>query len=176
MRNDIVLVKRCRVLAVIAAGALVALGLAPPPAAAATGRSKAQPQAVRGSWVNPACAFTDYDPVTGAFHCTSSGVWTGTWTGVTHVEAEGKYDLVTGSGSGTIKETFVGRASDATTGTLRFTETWIIDGPALTIHIDARIIEGTGDWVGATGQATFDGTVASGTGFGGYAGSWTRPR
>ena len=176
MRNDIVRMKRSRVLAAIAAGALVAGGLATPPASAsAVGHGKARPQAVRGSWVSATCAFTDYEPATGAFHCTASSQWTGSWTGVTQVEGEGTYDFVTGSGFGTIKETFIGRASDGTTGTLRFTETFVADGPSLTLHVDARIVEGTGDWVGATGQATFDGTMSSGTGFGGYAGSWTRP-
>jgi hypothetical protein len=169
--------KLSRVLAAIASGALIAVaGAAPPVAASTVGHGKPQSQTVRGSWVSPTCAFTDYDPVTGAFECTASSQWTGSWTGITTAQAEGTYDFVTGSGSGTIKETFVGRSSDGTTGTLRFTETFVADGPSLTLHVDARIVEGTGDWVGATGYATFDGTLSSGTGFGGYAGSWTRPR
>ena len=152
---------------------LVTAGLAAPPATARNADG-ATHQVVRGGWVNPACVFTNYDPVTGAFQCTSSTTWTGVWTGVTHVEAEGTFD-VTGSGSGTVEETFIGRASDGSAGTLRFTEPWVADGPSLTIHIDARIVEGTGDWVGATGRVSFDGTIASGSGFGGYVGSWTRP-
>lgn len=165
---------RTRLLAAITAGILVAVGFALPPSAAqAAGDTKHQ--TVRGGWVSPTCVFTDYDPVTGAFHCTSSTQWTGTWTGVTHVQGEGTFDFVTGSGSGTVEETFAGRASDGTTGTLRFTETWVVDGTAMTIHVDARVVEGTGDWIGATGRVSFDGTMSSGSGFGGYAGSWTRP-
>lgn len=158
----------------VVAVAVVATGLAGLPAAARS-TDGASRQVVRGGWVSPACVFTNYDPVTGALRCTSSTTWTGVWTGITHVEAEGTFDVVTGSGSGTIEETFIGRASDGTTGTLRFIETWVADGPSLTIHIDASIVDGTGDWVGATGKVSFDGTLASGSGFGGYVGSWTRP-
>lgn len=165
---------RARLMAAITAMALVTVGSVLPSTAASAARA-ANHQAVRGGWASPTCVFTDYDAVTGAFHCTSSTAWTGTWTGVTHVEGGGTYNFATGSGSGTIEETFVGRASDGTTGTLRFTETWVADGPSLTMHIDARIVEGTGDWVGATGRVSFDGSMSSGTGFGGYVGSWTRP-
>ena len=164
---------RVRRTATIAVALLAALSVAVPASAAGTHGPKRQ--VVRGSWVSPTCVFTDYDPVTGAFRCTSSTTWTGTWTGVTHVEGEGTFDVLTGSGSGTIKETFVGRAADGTTGTLQFTERWVADGPSLTIHIDARIVAGTGDWTGTSGQVAFDGTMASGSGFGGFVGSWTRP-
>lgn len=153
---------------------LVIAGLVTPPSAART-TPTASAHVVRGGWVSPTCVFTNYDRVTGAFRCTSSTSWTGVWTGVTRVEGEGTVDVVTGSGSGTIEETFVGRASDGTAGTLQFIETWVADGPSLTIHIDAHIVEGTGDWVGATGRVSFDGTMADGSGFGGYVGSWTRP-
>ncbi|HEX2038401.1 MAG TPA: hypothetical protein VHF47_01580 [Acidimicrobiales bacterium] len=160
--------------ATIAAALLTALSLAVP--ASAGGTYDANRQVVRGGWVSPTCVFTDYNPVTGAFRCTSSTTWTGTWTGATVVEGEGTFDVMTGSGSGTIEETFVGRAADGTTGTLQFTEAWVADGPSLTIHIDGRIVAGTGDWIGATGRVSFDGTMASGSGFGGYVGSWTRPK
>lgn len=152
---------------------LVAASLTGPPAVAKS--AGASHQDVRGGWVSPPCVLTEYDRMTGAFRCTASSTWTGTWTGVTHVEGEGTLDLATGSGSGTIEETFIGHASDGTAGRLRFTETWVADGPSMTIHIDARIVEGTDDWVGATGRVVFDGSMVGVSGYGGYVGSWTRP-
>ena len=53
--------------------------------------------AVNGSWAQIVdCVFTHYDPQSGAFTCVGGSTWQGSWTGVTHYDVKGTYDLATG--------------------------------------------------------------------------------
>lgn len=133
---------------------------------------------IEGGWLGPIpCAFTNFDPTTGDFECQGSTLWDGALTGVATYQADGTFDLATGDGWGTVAETFHGIATaDRSSGTLAFNETFTIDGATNAIHIDAEIIEGTGDWVGSKGRLTFVGVQFSGAaGHGGYSGRWIRP-
>jgi hypothetical protein len=103
-------------------------------------------------------------------------VWSGTLTGVTHLMLAGTINLLTGDSSGTIDETFIGRSSDGGTGTLHLAETFTVNGAANTLHIDATILGGTGDFVGSSGEIRFDGLdLPTGQGEGTYTGIWHRP-
>jgi hypothetical protein len=143
--------------------------------------ASARPAAsVAGSWqtVVPVSE-TSYqpsaaDPTTGTYTGVGSTVWQGTWAGVTHYAAHGTANLVTGAGSGTLQETFVGRSSDGGTGTIDFTETYVLDDGGH-ISIRARIVHATGDFAGSKGIVAFDGTeVGVVTGSGSYHGRWHR--
>lgn len=136
----------------------------------------AGPTPVSGSWqqlVN--CAFTSYDPLSGAMACAGSSHWRGTWTGLTVYHAQGNYDLISGDSTGQLTETFRGRDTDGRRGTLVFHETYLLVGSTSTIHITTQIVRATGGFTGARGHATFDGTDNIATGFGNYSGTWTPP-
>jgi hypothetical protein len=154
----------------IVAVAIMAAAVSPPAHAANT--------RIEGGWIGPIpCAFTNFDPTTGHFECEGSTLWDGALTGIARYHADGTFDLATGDGSGTVAETFYGIATaDRSSGTLAFNETFTIDGATNAIHIVADIIEGSGDWVGSSGQLTFVGVQFSGVaGHGGYSGTWVRP-
>jgi hypothetical protein len=158
-----------------AAAALVSvLGTAGPGRAA-----EAKTTTVGGSWANGLpCIFTSFEPGTGAFTCTGSSTWQGSWTGLTQFDARGVVDPVTGDTSGTINEVFIGTSlSDRSTGSLRFTESFTIAGATGAIVIDADIVGGGGDptFRCSKGHATFTGFGPPGGagGFGGWQGAWT---
>lgn len=131
---------------------------------------------VAGQWqqvVN--CLFTHYDPTTHAMGCEGSTLWHGTWSGITHYHVEGTYDLLTGDSSGTLHETFYGYDRAGRRGTMTFSEHYTIVGATSALHIAAQITAATGDFAGARGAATFDGSDNLATGSGTYAGEWTPP-
>lgn len=146
--------------------------------AATTVPAEAASTKVEGGWIGPVpCLFTSIDPLTGQFSCQSSSSWDGALTGVTFYSGEGTLDLTTGDASGTIKETFHGVATaDGSTGTLELIEKFTLNGATNAIHIDARIVGGTGDFADSHGRLTFVGVQLSGVaGHGGYHGTWVRP-
>jgi hypothetical protein len=150
------------------------LGTSVPPA-----HAEGASQSVGGGFTTAACAITEFtpDPVTptsGHFTCTTSSQWIGTWTGASTMTVRGTIDLLTSAATGTADETFVGRASDGTTGSLHIFDTFTLT-PDGFIRDVASILEGSGDWTGATGEADFDGFNDFGVGFGGYRGQWSRP-
>ena len=155
------------------AALLVGTPLANEAAAAPKGKTKST---VGGSWVQWAnCVFTSFDPASGDFSCVGGTTWEGSWTGVTSYEIEGNLDLATGDTRGTIDETFVGTyLPDMSTGSLRFRESFTLDGATFAVHIEAHVVEGSGDptFECSSGRATFDGLAPLVTGFGGYHGTW----
>jgi hypothetical protein len=159
------------VVAALVAGLLVASSQ---PALASSPRT----EHVAGDWVNALPpVITAYDPATGHFSGSGSSVWTGSWTGTTTWTTTGTLDLLTGDVEGTLDETFDGRSADGDNGTLHFIETYTVDGATSRIHIDARLVDGSGDFAGSRGRVTFDGlSLPSGQGGGTYAGRWTRGR
>lgn len=134
---------------------------------------------VGGSWVNVlACVFTSFDPATGAFTCTSSSTWEGSWTGITHFDAEGVIDPATGDLRGTFTETFIGtHLADRSMGSLTFVESFTVEGATGAVLIEADIVRGSGDptFGCSSGHATFDGFAApaAGSSLGGWRGTWT---
>ncbi|MDX6644251.1 MAG: hypothetical protein QOD76_2213 [Solirubrobacteraceae bacterium] len=136
----------------------------------------APPVAVSGTFAEPVPpVITAYDPGSGNFYAYGGSVWTGTWSGATTWTTSGTVNLLTGDVKGTIDETFIGRSDDGGTGTLRFTETYTVNGAASTIHIDAVLLDGTGDFAGSRGHVIFDGLqLPSGQGQGTYTGTWNR--
>lgn len=162
----------------IAAVAVALLALLAPPASA-----KSQDEPVTGRWVGLVpCVITSIDLATGHTTCTGSTTWAGTWTGVTHYTLDGTYDPVTGAAEATLDETFVGRDDHGRIGTLRFAETLVGTPTGIpdtnTVHIDARIIDGTGDFTGARGDVVFDGITSLAGAEGTFTGHWSlqRPR
>jgi hypothetical protein len=145
--------------------------------------SASKKQSIRGGWVGATpCVITSYDPspsdpTTGTFSCVGSTTWDGSWTGQTEFAVKGTINFLTGDASGTLEETLYGIATaDQSTGSLQFTERFRVYGATNTLHIDLKIVGGTGDWVGSRGQLTFDGLQFLGVaGHGGYAGTWIRP-
>ena len=130
-----------------------------------------------GGWINELCAADHFDPQTGAVSCWGATQFVGTWTGHTVAYVQGHADLSTGNiRIDRIDETFVGVAPDGSSGTLQCLEHGFLDGKAKTLYIEADIIKGTGDWVGASGRFVFDGFMTGdATGWGGWHGQWTRP-
>jgi hypothetical protein len=152
--------------------ALCALALLAPTSAIA---NTAEP--VSGQWYSAVpCLPTNYDPVSTEGYCTASSTWTGTWTGQTIYHAQGTADLLTGDEQGTIEERLFGQTADGHRGELHFIETYAVNGATNHITISARILDGSGDFAGATGAIRFTGTVSPiGNGLGTYIGSWTHP-
>ena len=163
-----------------AAGVLAVIVLAV--VAFPTAASAAKKQSVGGGWIGAIpCAFTSYTPspgapTTGDATCSSGSFWDGSWTGQTTYTAKGKINFLTGDSTGTVDETFNGiSTSDDSTGTLHFLERYHLDGATNVLHIDCRIVGGTGDWVGSRGHAVFDAFQLLGlVGHGGYSGTWIR--
>ena len=149
--------------------ALLILATNPAPARAAT---------VAGRWqtVVPV-VITSYHPspndlIEGTYQGVGSTAWLGTWNGVTHYTIQGKANLVTGAGSGTIDETFYGCHSERMCGTIGFVEDYALDA-AGHITIRARIVDATSGFAGAKGVVEFTGTETSLVGgSGSYTGSW----
>jgi hypothetical protein len=76
------------------------------------------------------------------------------------------------AGAGTIDETFIGRDSGGRTGTISFTERYVLD-PSGRLVINAKVIGGTGDFQRGAGIVNFTGTeVGAVTGNGTYVGRW----
>jgi len=152
---------------------VAALGGLAPPSEAAKGLGTSS---VVGNWTQLVnCAITSYNPLTKQATCVGSSMWTGTWTGLTHYVFQGTLDLITGDAQGTLSETFSGTSSSGGTGTLQFQESLTLVGATSTLHIDATLTSGTGDFSGARGSVAFDGTDNLATGFGTYAGWWQLP-
>jgi len=155
--------------------ALAALLLNLAPAAA----QSASP--VVGTWqtIVPA-TITSYqpsasDPTTGTYQGMGSTLWQGTWSGVTYYAIQGTANLVNGAGSGTLRETFVGRSSSGRTGTITFAETYVLDSGGHA-EIRARVVDATGQFTGDHGSVTFVGTMLGVvTGSGIYRGTWVEP-
>lgn len=172
-----------RVGCVTIVAALLAGGVGPAVSHAAPPHEvRVQPEAVSGTWqtivpvVIASYQPSSPDPTTGTYQGADSTLWQGTWTGVTHYAIRGTANLVSGAGSGTLQETFAGRSSGDGNGTLSFDETYTLDA-AGHIVIEARIVDATGDFTGARGRLTFDGTeVGAVTGSGTYRGRWSHPR
>jgi hypothetical protein len=143
---------------------LVALGASPSGAAA---------QPASGTWqqlVN--CAITGYDLTTKHLTCVGSSLWGGTLEGVTTYSVDATYDLLSGDGRGAIAETFYGRSSDGRKGTLRFRETFTVNGSTQAMHIDAHSVGGTQGFARSAATFTFDGFDNLLTGHGTYTGNW----
>lgn len=139
-----------------------------------TGGRAGASEAVKGNWFNPLpCVFTSLDAATGTFSCTGSSVWKGTWTGVTVFNVTGTLDPATGDSWGTVEEMFVGSADDGTTGTMRFAETYTVDGATFEIYVDIDIVDATDGFAGAQGSAVFQGLYPMAGGGGWYHGEWT---
>jgi hypothetical protein len=155
-------------------GTLLALLICQPAGAAG---SKGTTAPTTGGWVNQFCAFDHFDPQTGEASCWGATQFAGTWTGHTIAHVQAHVDPKTGNiRIDRIDETFIGVASDGSQGTLHFLEHGYVDGASHTFYVEATIIKGTGDWIGATGQYVFDGYMTGdATGIGGWHGEWTRP-
>ncbi|MHB8465580.1 MAG: hypothetical protein ACYDH6_00120 [Acidimicrobiales bacterium] len=165
--------RRVRTATLIVPLTLCCVGITATPA-----QAKNASQPVGGGFTTAPCAITSFVPVpgsptTGRFVCASTSQWTGTWTGITTLTAAGRLNLVTGEAEGTADETFAGRASDGSTGSLHVSDVFTIGADGYLRDV-AVIISGTGDWVGAAGRAVFDGFNYLGPGYGGYHGSWSR--
>lgn len=148
--------------------------------ASVSGFANAAPRAhrVSGQWQTLVpVTLTSYspstgDPTTGQYEGVGSTLWRGTWTGITTYTIRGNANLVTGAGSGSLTETFVGRSVAGGTGTITFTETYTLDSGGH-LRIQARIVGATGDFVRAHGVVTFVGTeLGVVTGSGTYNGNW----
>ena len=140
-------------------------------------------EAVNGQFVGLVpCVVTTTESVTSDHTtCVGSTTWVGTWTGVTHYTVYGTYDLFTAAADMTIDETFVGRDDQGRIGTLCFAETLVGTPTGIpntgNIHIEARIVDATGDFAGASGHAVFDGVMSGAAGGGGaFSGLWRLPR
>ncbi len=162
---------------ITAAAAVALLALLAPPASAKSGD-----EVVNGRWVGlvPCVPTTPESVTSDHVTCTGSTTWAGTWTGVTNYTIDGTFDLLTGAADATVDETFVGRDDQGRIGTLRFAEklvgtpTGIPDTMAL--HIDACIVDATGDFAGASGHVEFDGVANLAGGEGTFSGRWRLPR
>lgn len=138
---------------------------------------------VQGGWIEALpCPFTTLAPVAGhpttvSFSCTAGTIWDGTWTGQTHFVIKGTMDLVSGDGTGTADETFVGSAlADHSQGSLHFLGDWTLYGASNSYRGHEVIVDATGQFAGAKGEVTFEGMVAGLLGgHGGYRGWWSRP-
>jgi hypothetical protein len=114
------------------------------------------------------------DPTTGSYEGVGSSLWQGTWTGVTYYTSRGTLNVASGAGSGAFDETFAGRSTDGGTGTITFTWTYTVD-PHGHILFWGRIIDASGDFTGARGTLTAEGTVLGAvSGNGTYHGHWSR--
>jgi hypothetical protein len=146
--------------------------------AAATART----EEAQGGWIEALpCPYTALAPAAGlpttvSWTCPAGTLWDGTWTGHTHFIAKGATDLVSGDGTGTLDETFVGTApADHSKGSLHLLGDWVMDGASSTIRIHETIVDATGQFAGAKGQVTFEGLLGGNLGHGGYHGWWSRP-
>lgn len=139
----------------------------------------ARPEPVSGNFYGYGCVPTGtnfYDPVSSRFDCSNTSTYTGTWTGESLVHAWGTSDLVTGDTKGTIEERVFATTADGHEGELHFIEAFTIDGATYAEKITATLLDGSGDFAGATGRIYLSGTALSaGPSYGTYSGSWTHP-
>lgn len=131
---------------------------------------------VAGSWAQIVnCVFTHYDLQSGDFTCVGGSTWQGSWTGVTHYDVKGHYDVATGNMRGTLVEDFVGLyLPDRSHGILHMAHRFTLDGATSALHIESTILGGEGDptFRCSSGHLTWDGTAPGETGWGGYSGTW----
>jgi hypothetical protein len=157
---------------------MLAIGGALIGAAAVPQSAFARVTKVRGTWeqlVN--CVPTGYDPSNGHVHCIGSSEWHGSWEGSTTYDYDGSYDPLTGDSTGVTHETFTGRASDGTSGTLTVIDYSTLDGATGAFRADTDIISGTEGFAGSRGHAVFTGVdnPITQSGGGTYSGRWIRP-
>jgi hypothetical protein len=137
---------------------------------------------VKGTWQNPdPIVIQSLNPVTGEFSATGASVWQGGFRGTTVVTTQGTTNLVTGDTTGTVDETFTGKAGRPKRhlhGTIHFVEEYTVVGATGAFHLVAHMTGGTEGFDGARGTVTFDGTTDTLTGVGGgtYEGQWRLPR
>jgi hypothetical protein len=130
-----------------------------------------------GTWVVSGCAPTSV-PELGSFPISYTGRCLGevtdSWTGY-YVDDEQAVE----DGSLSVHShgvlTVYGKAVDGTCGSLRIRTTTATDGSTDALRSTARILSGTGDWVGSTGRYTTVGVFDTAVGEGTYQGSWHRP-
>jgi hypothetical protein len=145
-------------------------------ATASTAEAASPAVHVVGSWTSSPCVVTTYELSTGHIVCRGSSSWTGSLTGQTTYIINGTLNALNGNGSGTIDETFRGiETATEAAGTLRFKESFTLDGATNGITIDCRLIAATGAFAGASGTMHFTGTATVVGGFGGYEGWLTLP-
>jgi hypothetical protein len=137
---------------------------------------------VQGGWIEALpCPYTTLTPAAGhpttvSFTCTAGTLWDGTWTGHTYFVLKGTLDLVSGDGTGTADETFVGTAlADHSQGTLHFLGDWTFYGATNSYRGHEVIVDAAGQFAGAKGEVDFEGMEAGLFGHGGYHGWWSRP-
>jgi len=155
---------------------LLGLGAGAAPAGADSAPRGTTTSTVNGSWAQLVnCVFTHFDPSSGDFTCVGGSTWEGSWTGVTHYDVKGVYDMKTGNMRGTFTEQFVGTyLPDRSHGTLLMAHRFTIDGATSALHIDTDIVSGDGDptFRCSSGHLVWDGFTPGETGFGGYEGTW----
>lgn len=146
-----------------------------PPASAGESRMITEP--TNGGWTNELCAPDYFDPDTGKVDCWGATQFVGTWTGHTIAHVQGQLDSKTGDiRIDRIDEFFIGMAPDGSHGTLHFLNRGYLDASDRVLYLESDILQGTGDWAGATGKFVFDGFMTGpATGWGGWHGEWTRP-
>ena len=130
----------------------------------------------RGSWVETGGACTPQGVDGSVLHltCTATATAVGTWVGVWVENADLYLDVNTEDVWGTADETFTGRASDGTIGSLHILEQVQIEGSDSSLSGQGRIVGGTGDWAGSSGTYTAIGFNPA-VGFGAYEAKWIRP-
>ena len=169
-----------RRLAAVVTAALALAAIAPATSSAAKSKSARAGEQLTGNWMSEVpCGPTGtdfYDPISQDFNCTGVSLWTGTWSGPAIYRAWGKLDPITGKASGYVEERWIGTTPDGHTGQLHFIETVEITGTAAPSTITAKILDGSGDFEGATGKAVFKGTSILSSGAGSYTGYWTHPK
>jgi hypothetical protein len=147
---------------------------------AAEARSKPAGEPASGHWTSQIpCINTPleyFDPVTNKFECTGVSNWTGTWNGQCFYHAHGTIDPLTGYSTGSIDETVVTVTADGHKGETFWYETFENHGALGHIDIEGTLLGGSGDFEGATGNASFIGDLQlSSSGSGTYTGRWSHP-
>ncbi|MBA2725336.1 MAG: hypothetical protein H0U53_05045 [Actinobacteria bacterium] len=132
---------------------------------------------MKGEFQQLAAAPTGYDPETEKFTAVGIASVTGDLAGFWVEHLKFTIDPLTGNAKGTSDQTFYGRASDGTSGTLRVFERIVtIDGATHVSHAEGKILGGTGDWKKSSGYYWADGFLAGPTGVGDWCANWVRPR
>lgn len=120
------------------------------------------------------------DPYVDATFAASTATLTGTWTGQNVASGTARISLETGEGTCTYDEVFTGSSENVGSGTVSSRGTCTL-GPAdpetgaQEFRAEARLVGGTGDFVGSRGRITFVGTLIGGVGSGTYSGQWSLP-
>lgn len=158
------------------AGVLVLAVVTWGPAARATSRSGYDTK-LSGTWVVSGCAPTSV-PSQGGLPMSYSGRCLGevtdSWRGY-YVDDEQVVEDSSLSLHGRGVLIVYGKAADGTCGSLRIRTTTATDGSTDALRSTARILSGTGDWVGSTGHYSTVGVFDTAVGTGTYQGTWHRP-